>query len=533
MRPAEFLVDSHRSTTLARFTPDLPDGEAAREAVRSALRRTFGWSEAALAALEESLARRISNLGLKNAIAAHLAGLLSGAPGSPALAAQTLRLFERLYGPLPLRPGDVDITLTSTTLILGLPFVGETLLRADFPARPAEERAAIAAFLRAVDKHKSSFRGTLRFPGFGLYDRGLVDRALIAELTAVIGARPGFAGVQEKVVAETLATMVTVEASQEADKFLIHDIWGHGWEESLCDFEWTYARLIELREPVGAASGPRFGGEATPPLREAFAVEDGRVVLDRARCLRTVEADLRGRITIGLNVVVAECLADLVEHKYGRRRAPGNPRLPSSSLFPDAPLKLDLSLKDTQTLLKAAHRSYRRLLAEPAEAARLEAELAAGGVPEAGRGEAVAQALDLLRVELGHVFDTALTPPEARGAGEVRVNLAQRVALGMAALDAALSRFLDDADAGLAPGAPRWRRPQACLDLLVLLLGWFYEQMVAALLAPRRAAADRAAPDPQSLRARARGRPARLRADGAVLVVERRERAARSPGSPP
>ena len=71
-----------------------------------------------------------------------------------------------------------------------------------------------------------------------------------------------------------------------------------------------------------------------------------------------VEADLRGRIAVGLNVVVAECLADLVEHKYVRRRAAGDPPLPSSSLFPDAPLKLDLSLKDTQTLLKAAHRRF-------------------------------------------------------------------------------------------------------------------------------------------------------------------------------
>jgi hypothetical protein len=459
------LLDTMVSGTLARFRPDLVATPADRRRIRDGLARAFAWPEAELAAIERAVESRISNLRVKNAIAAHLARSLDGAPGSARLQQQILALFQRFHGPLPLRPGDVDVTLTSTTLLFGLPFAHGILLRPDFDQRPADERAAVAAFLALVDKAKNSF-DTLRFPGFGYYDRGRLDPALLPEMTAAVEAHLG--GVPERVVAETLATMVSLVPSQEADLFLIHDIWGHGWEESLCEFEWSYTRLVELREPVGPGSGPRFGGDQA--LAAAFVVQDGRVVLDAAALERALLGDLRGRITIGLNVVVAECLADLVEHKYERRRAPTDPPLPSTSLFPEAPQKLDLSLRDVQTLLKAAHRPYRRLLAEPAEQHKLTAALAATGLPEAGLPEAVAQAVALLRERWGHLLETAMRPPQPAGEGLVKVNLAERVMLGMVALAAEVGAFLDAADAD-GPAGPR-----ASIDLLVLVLGWFYEQ---------------------------------------------------------
>jgi hypothetical protein len=478
------LVDTHRSPTLARFRPDLVSGPAERAAIRAALADTFAFAPDVLARVEAEVAHRISNLSVKRAIAARLAQGLDAAPGSEGLAAQALRLFQRLYGPLPFRAGDVDVTLTTTSLVVGLPFSGTTFLGRDAGARPPAERAAIDAFLAEIERHKSSF-DTLRFPGFGLYDRARVDPALVEELTAAAATEPGLGTVSAPVVAETLATMVTLVPSPDAELFLVHDIWGHGWEESLCDFEWSYARLVELREPVHAGSGPRFGGADTPPLVRAFAVAAGRVALDRPLFHRIVESDLRGRITVALNVVVSECLADLVEHQYVRRRSPGDPPLPSSSLYPDAPTKIDLGLRDVQTLLRAAHRSYRRLLTEPAEAARLEAELRAAGLPEAGLAGAVADAVHAVRTDFAHVLETRMTggtppPPETAGDDDdtVPANLAQRVMLSMVAVGAAVDRFLADADAAFAAAGTgdRWRCPAACIDLLVLLLGWFYEQ---------------------------------------------------------
>jgi hypothetical protein len=47
--------------------------------------------------------------------------------------------------------------------------------------------------------------------------------------------------------------------------------------------------------------------------------------------------------------------------------------------------------------------------------------------------------------------------------------------LGIVSLDAALDRYLADGEASRPPG-PRWQSPRASIDLLVLLLAWFYEQ---------------------------------------------------------
>ncbi len=476
------LVDGHSSGTLRGFEPDLRGDLAERGALRNALQRCFGWDSPELSRLESALQSRTSNLRLKQTLTARLHREVDAAAGSPQLAAQVLALFRRLFGPLPLRAGDVTLTLTSTALIFGLPFEGSTLLRPDFPARPEAERTAITQFLARVEKQQGSLE-SLRFPGFGLYEREEVDSALLDELTRAAASLRGFEGVRPRVVAETLATMVTLIPAQKAELFLVHDLWGHGWEESLCDFEWSYARLIELRDPVTPASGNRFadaGSDPGPVLRDAFVPGNEGVTIDRDILGRVVRNDLRGRIRLALNVVVAEALADLVEHKYVRRRGPADPPLPTSSLLPEAPLKTDLSLRDTQSLLRAATRPYRRLLDAPSEARRLTAELAAAGVSRDGLAEAVSVALEAIAIEFLPVFETRMTRPPLSPADPptLAVNLAQRVMLGMIALTEALTRFLDEADAACGPvqASQRWRCPRTCIDLLVLVLGWFYEQ---------------------------------------------------------
>jgi hypothetical protein len=459
------LVDTLGSTTLKHFHPDFPDSEPARTQVREALRRTFGWSVAELSSIEQTLHTRTSNLVVKNAIAAWIAEHLDDEKERQRRIAV---LASRIYGPLPLRPGDVDLVLTTTSVLFCFPFEGTTLMRPDLAERSPADQAALTAFLEKLQKYQNSF-DTIRFPAFGVYDRKAVDPALIVTLTEAVRAQPGLEAVTEAVVSETLATMVTIVPSLDAEKFIIHDIWGHGWEESLCDFEWTYQQLLDLRDPIGPDTGLRW---AVRPLRETFVVMGDRVVLDREAFKECVAADLRGRITIALNVVLAECLADLVEHKYGRQRPAEAPELPSSSQLPRAPLKLDLSLRDTQMLLKAAHRSYRRLLEKPEEAGRLAGELAAGGLPADGLVDAVMDAIHVVRDSFGPALATgmAVAPPQGE---TISVDLSQRVLLGIVALDAALERYLAEAEA--APGLP-WQSPRASVDLLVLLLAWTYEQ---------------------------------------------------------
>jgi hypothetical protein len=435
------LIDSFGSTTLPYFHPDFRGGEAERAHIRAALARTLGWSEDRVARLDHALRARSSNLPVKHAIAEWVAAAVgSDVADRPA---RIVELLGRLYGPLPLRPGDVDLVLTDTTVMFCVPYEGRALLRPGYAERPAAERGQIAAFVDRIEQMRNNL-DSVRLPAFGLFEASAVDPALVAELTAFSARRPGLEEIDGRVVAATLATMVLLLASPEAEMYLVHDIWGHGWQEILCEFEWPYARLGELRHPVGAAA-----------LKAAFAVDAGRVRLDAEKLAEAARCDLRDRITLALTVVIAECLADLMEHKYVRSRPPRAGVLPSSSLLPLATLKLDLSLRDTRAMLGLAHRPYRRLIAEPADRARLVAELQAAGLAGEGLAAAVDQAAEQLQSVLGHVLDVSQRRPTATGA--VRVSLAQRVMLGIVAIDAALTRFIEE-------------RPHGSLELLALLL---------------------------------------------------------------
>ena len=153
------LIDSLGSTTLRHFHPDFPDDETARTQVREALRRTFGWSVAELAAIEHTLATRTSNLMVKNAIAAWFAELLDDEKERQR---RISVLASRIYGPLPLRPGDVDLVLTSTSVLFCFPFQGTTLQRPDLAERSPADQAALTGFLEKLQKYQNSF-DTIRF----------------------------------------------------------------------------------------------------------------------------------------------------------------------------------------------------------------------------------------------------------------------------------------------------------------------------------------------------------------------------------
>src|SRR5678815_1244789 len=93
---------------------------------------------------------------------------------------------------------------------------------------------------------------------------------------------------------ETLMTMVSVLPTRLVDQYLVHDAWGHTWQEALSEFEWEYALLPKLDDPLRPGDGPEFGGPGTPALADAFVRRGDRVELDEAVLLRFAEADVRG-----------------------------------------------------------------------------------------------------------------------------------------------------------------------------------------------------------------------------------------------
>ncbi|MEL6181044.1 MAG: hypothetical protein AAFS10_18950, partial [Myxococcota bacterium] len=453
-------VDTLGSPSLGNYPVDFEPTQADRATLRAALERAFGWSTAQMEGLERKLSHITSNLRLKSVLSVEIAAMLEG-PMSPE------GLMNKLYGTLPWRHGDIEVVVTEASIFMCPRMGAEGLTVAGFAQRPEAERRPIIAFLKRAQGASQSIK-TVRFPAFGYYDRESVDDALIARLVEAVRQRPELGPVSAAVVSETLATMTLFVPADDAEMYLIHDTWGHGWQETLCEFEWLFETFDSLRDPVPFDS-----------LTPAFEVtHEGRVRLHEDRLHAAVEADLRGRIATGVNLVVAEGLADLMEYKYGRFIAP----LPTSSLFPEGILKLDLTIQDTRRMARLWSHPYRALAQDGQTRRALLDHLRAEGRPEAGLEEVYDEAIAFIEAHFGGVL-AHVAPTQPKVEGLMSADLMHRLILSMACLEAALEDLIATGESRLkamrqtrGADTPRWHCPAACIDFVALLLGWFYDQ---------------------------------------------------------
>ena len=457
------FVDSVGSQTLREFPIDLPLDGPGVERVKDAVRRAFEWNGDEFAAVERKVERLTSNLELKRALTTALASELTR-EGDPTPEAR-LRLMSEFYGELPFRPGDVDVLVVATTIFFFLPRKGTTLDVPDWNQRDAAEQRGVREFLQRLDGANNA--ETRRFPSFGLYEPERMSRDLVARLSKAAGV-PGGA------VQATLATMFSTIPKSLHAQYLVHDLWGHTWQEALNEFEWEYELLPALDHPLSPTDGPAFGGDDTPTLGSAFVVKNGGVVLDEARLFAFGEADLRGRIQVATSVPFSEVLADFMESKFSRARP--ELELPTSSLIASTRLKIDLTITDTRAQIRRISRPYHALAVDTEAQDRLAWELEATGLPRAGLNAAVVRAGRSLWLKFAPAFDDTLRPEPVEGEhGEIRSSVMRRLLLQFALIMADFERTLDCSLHEQASKEP-WRNPATSADFFAVAFAHFYEQ---------------------------------------------------------
>ena len=454
-------IDTVGAETLKDFPIDLPPDVAAAARVREAVRRGFRWSVDDFAVVEGRVEAITSNLGLKRDLSRALGSYL--AQGDRLDPRGRLALMSEFYGELPFRPGDVDVLLVATALFFFLPRKGNALDVPDWNDRGPEEQRKVREFFEKVDRSNNA--QTRRFPSFGLYEPERLDAGLVQRLSEATSA-------PAPVVKSTLATMFSIIPRALHAQYLVHDLWGHTWQEALSEFEWEYALLPQLDRPLSPGDGPEFGGEAAPALRDAFRVEGSRVVLDEARLLAFAERDLRGRIQVATSVPFSEVLADFMESKFSRARP--KLELPTSSLLASTSLKIDLTISDTRNQVRRYTVPYRKLAVDPDDQARLARELEALGLPRAGLDEAVARAGRAMWRAFAPAFDDTLRPEPAEAGDGVRSSVLRRLLLQFALLMADFEHALASTRPESARVEP-WRDPASCPDFFAVAFTHFYE----------------------------------------------------------
>ncbi len=409
------LLDLAGSSTLADFEVDLKTGPAHEAAVRAALRISLDLDATELAALDAELAPELELLAARHRLIEALALEIPLEPSDPD--GSSWSLFNRLFPGQPLRPGEVRVLRTGTSLFLAIPMADGRLLE-PVGTRNTEGTQRVAAFLKRLSAFRQRYLA--HFPVFGCFRAERADPTLIDALAQHTGLTT------ERVI-DKLTTMVTVLSLPEIDKYVIHDTWGHQWQALLFDFEHRYreaATYVGLPDLDTAYDGHSLGRAA-----ELFA-EQGIAPFDDY-----LQAAMAHRMIVSMNGLFAEVLADAVEYKFLQLHPEARRSMPSSSFFKELPTKLDLTLWDLPHYFDVASKGFKRLATRPAVRRELADLLSGAGLADA---DAIATAFaERTASWLDEVYRPHLTyHPSEQG---VHVNLFARTALHFASLQSQLN----------------------------------------------------------------------------------------------
>ena len=389
---------------LSLFQTDL-EPDAGEVSLRSALKRTLALSDGVWGEIDSFMDRELAALNLRRAVMRGLAPLLAPAPPAPE---RVHALFQALYPSSPLRAGEVEVIATATSVLFCVPYAGDRLTKPVGERNPEEEeqlRAFLAKLAQPYQHH---------FPVFGFFRGDDASPELLRELTQAVGAT-------RDQVAQMLTSMVSILPLPQVAMYLVHDVWGHQWQAHLLPFEECFAPMGRYRRLPEIHR--RVGGQTLLELVDAaLAQAPGDDHWDAY-----VEAAFTERLVSSMSGPVSEMLADIVEYKFNTE----NPdhRLPSSSIFPDHPLKLDLTLIDATVFPRLALVGYRRL-AESEAAAELLLERLRIERPDADEA-ALRAAVASLRARVARLEDWGPEITAKEQAAAVRVNAAARMSLNL------------------------------------------------------------------------------------------------------
>lgn len=168
-------------------------------------------------------------------------------------------------------------------------------------------------------------------------------------------------GLPSTTVGHVTPRVVSLLRLDDAEKLVVHDVWGHLWQGILADYSDDFTILATLHRPLVASESThlvRSGRSRRLSLSEVVRTprrdQPATWSLDARLARRFFDAEATERLYCGLVLVMSELLADLAEGKLRRRHAAARTLLVSSSQMPQWPAKLDLSLVDLRLIMRRA-----------------------------------------------------------------------------------------------------------------------------------------------------------------------------------
>ncbi len=351
-------LDTAGSKIFTRFTPDAPANVSDRVKLKSKFQQIFQLSSDTLEKLTNKLASRTAPLQHRHRIMSCLQSRFNLVSDNSKLDSDVLRLFRRLYPTAPFEVGEVKLIKTCSALYFCLPSKAKEI---DTGSPSNMKSGKTDKIHNLYSGKKLSYAQFLRriwqvepfahFPVFGTFNAQDIDacfRQMIADDT----------GLSIELVTTTLTRMIGFLPIEELDKYLIHDTWGHQWQESLLDFEELYTEISLFNRPLSVTESASVLGEKTTFSDAFLKTASGKIHLDREILTKFIDAELYERAVTAFTPILAEMLADVVEYKFLKLHPEQVHLMPSSSLLKDYPSKLDLTLEDLHNCFERASEAF-------------------------------------------------------------------------------------------------------------------------------------------------------------------------------
>ena len=368
-------LDTAGSKIFKRFSPDAPTNVSDREKLKSKIQQIFKLSSDTLEKLTSTLGNRTAPLQHRHQIMSSLQTRFNLVSDNSELDEDVLRLFLTLYPGAPFEIGEVKLIKTCSALYFCLPsqikdinkeFSNDikSVVTDESTNREAGKKMGYVQFLRRIWEVEPF----AHFPVFGTFNAEDIDKSFrqsIADDT----------GLSIELVTTTLTRMIGFLPIEELDKYLIHDTWGHQWQESLLDFEDLYTKLSLFNRPLSVMESASVLGENTT-FGDAFLKSaSGKIYLDQDILTKFIDSELYERSIVAFTPILAEMLADVVEYKFLKLHPEQVDLMPSSSLLKDYPSKLDLTLEDLHNCFERASEAFQTWVDSDEAKHRLHSEI--------------------------------------------------------------------------------------------------------------------------------------------------------------
>jgi hypothetical protein len=212
-----------------------------------------------------------------------------------------------------------------------------------------------------------------QFPMFGFLRGDEVDPSLIDQLADISGLAPSY-------IRRELGRVIGFLPLALVERYLVHDIWGHGWQASMLRLEGLYQQLADFDQNFDWNSVVVMPDRSKMRLSDCLQRTATGWKLHDVRFAEYMRLWIWNRIPTVMAPLVAELVADLFEHKLFWTDPALYPNLKTTSILPNVPAKLDLMLEDLRIYFKQIFKALDLFCHRTSYRQRVVAEMMTDGI---------------------------------------------------------------------------------------------------------------------------------------------------------